>query len=183
MKFQFDIEKAILSLKFILVNFEEFTADFHKIFKILYFAEKMHLSKYGRAIIGDRYIAMKNGPVPSTVYDIFKILKGESILKLDYVADISMDFKIIDDYYVQLLNRDFDIDIFSETEQECLIQSIEENKLLDFNTLTSKSHDTAWGQTTQNDVISPFQIALAAGANEEMLKYISLNIENSSIGL
>jgi len=183
MKLQFDFEKAIFSLKYILTNFEDYTTDFHKVFKILYFAEQKHLSRFGRSITGDRYIAMKNGPVPSNVYDIFKILKGESILKFNSNIDVNKEFKVINEYSVQLLDKNFDIEMFSETEQECLTQSIEENKFLDFNTLTDKSHDAAWCKTTQNDVMSPFQIALAAGANDEMLKYISLNIENSSIGV
>ena len=34
----------------------------HKICKILYFADREHLSKYGRSITGDVYIAMTYGP-------------------------------------------------------------------------------------------------------------------------
>lgn len=38
------------------------------------------MRKYGRPVIGDIYIAMDNGPVPSRVYDI---VKG----KLDFFSD------------------------------------------------------------------------------------------------
>jgi len=34
------------------------TGDFHKVFKILYFADQKHLVRYGFAITDDRYIAM-----------------------------------------------------------------------------------------------------------------------------
>jgi len=181
MKFKFDIEKANASIKLILVNFENGIADFHKIFKILYFAEQKHLSTFGRLIFYDHYIAMKNGPVPSSVYDIFKTLKADSIFTLNSKIDFKNEYKIIDDFYIQLLNKDINTDIFSETELECLSQSIEENKLLDFNTLASKSHDSAWENTSPNDEISVFQIAKAAGANDEMLKYINLNFENDLV--
>lgn len=37
--------------------------------EVLYYAEKWHLNRYGRPVIGDTYIAMPMGPVPSTVKD------------------------------------------------------------------------------------------------------------------
>jgi len=37
--------------------------DFHKIFKIIYFADRQHLADWGRPITGDTYIAMEAGPV------------------------------------------------------------------------------------------------------------------------
>ena len=46
---------------------------FHSISKMLYFADKLHLSKYGRLISGDNYVAMAHGPVPSAVYNIMKV--------------------------------------------------------------------------------------------------------------
>lgn len=47
-------------------------AQFHELFKILYFADQEHIKIYGRPITGDKYIAMKYGPVPSFLYDILK---------------------------------------------------------------------------------------------------------------
>ena len=38
----------------------------------MFLAEKYHLVRYGRPITGDRYDAMKDGPVPSFTYDLFK---------------------------------------------------------------------------------------------------------------
>lgn len=38
--------------------------------KLIYLADKYHLRRYGRLITGDRYIAMKLGPVQSGVKDI-----------------------------------------------------------------------------------------------------------------
>ncbi len=39
---------------------------------MMYFADRLHLERYGRFICGDSYVAMKNGPVPSFTYDILK---------------------------------------------------------------------------------------------------------------
>jgi uncharacterized phage-associated protein len=43
-----------------------------KIFKLMYYADKEHLLRYGRPITGDRYVRMKWGPTPSTSYDMTK---------------------------------------------------------------------------------------------------------------
>lgn len=46
-----------------------------KIVKLMYLADKLHLIRYGRTITGDSFVAMKNGPVGSTVLDV---LSGET---------------------------------------------------------------------------------------------------------
>lgn len=46
--------------------------DFHSILKLLFFADKYHLNRYGRPIVGDQYKALSYGPVAQTTYDILK---------------------------------------------------------------------------------------------------------------
>ena len=53
------------------------------LFKILYFSDRNHLSKYGRSITGDTYIAMTDGPVPSKIYDIFKSVRGDGFFSIN----------------------------------------------------------------------------------------------------
>ena len=67
--------------------------DLHKICKILYYADQSHLSKYGRSITGDTYIAMEYGPVPSKIEDIFKALRGDSFFS-GCVEDLKSFFEI-----------------------------------------------------------------------------------------
>lgn len=72
----FNFEKSMQVILYISNRLKR--TDFHKIFKILYFADQAHLSEYGRPISGDVYIAMKDGPVPTKIYDIFKAVRGDS---------------------------------------------------------------------------------------------------------
>lgn len=44
---------------------------------LLYLADKLHLEEYGRTISGERYHAMRHGPVPSAIYDVLKALSGD----------------------------------------------------------------------------------------------------------
>jgi uncharacterized phage-associated protein len=64
--FSFDRKKFVQALVFFARNG---IADLTKmkIHKLLFFADKLHLTRYGRPIIGDHYYAMRFGPVPSTV--------------------------------------------------------------------------------------------------------------------
>lgn len=180
--FKFDQEKAILSIKVVLKNLGG-SLNFHKLFKILYFAEQKHLSKYGRPIFADIYIAMKDGPVPSSIYDILKIIKGAGIYYNESLQEFFGKIFSVEEYKVQLKDQTIDLDIFSESELECIAASIEENKLLGYKPLAHKSHDFAWENSGRNQKISILDIAKAGGANDELLKYITLNIENEHFNL
>lgn len=178
--FKFDQEKAISAIKVVLKNLDG-KCNFHKLFKILYFAEQKHLATYGRPIFGDIYIAMKDGPVPSTVYDFIKIIKGGSIYYDPSLQEKFSKFFNVDEHWVTIKDNEVDLDIFSESELESLSESISENKLLTFQTLADKSHDLAWRNSGRNQKISTLDIAKAGGANDELLKYIALNIENENL--
>ena len=75
-------------------------ADFHRIFKILYFADEKHLALYGFPIVGDEYIAKKNGPVPSITYDIVKAAKNNN--PNHFAANAFNDYlTITEPYFIQ----------------------------------------------------------------------------------
>lgn len=177
----FNTEKAIAAIKLVLSNMDTKSCDFHKLFKILYFAERKHLAQYGRAISGDKFIAMKDGPVPSNVYDVLRVLRGDSIFHSS--IDFTKYFAVKSGHYIFLLDDNLDMDIFSESEIECLMDSIEENKNLSFGILRDKSHDFAWESANRNDDMSIFDIAKAGGANDDLLRYISVTVENRRIDL
>ena len=58
-KFNLNTTKMLNSILFVLDGLGG-KCDFHKIFKILYFADQKHLTYYGVPITGDFYIAMKH---------------------------------------------------------------------------------------------------------------------------
>ena len=59
MNVQFDKEKALNALLYVTNRVQR--KDFHKIFKIIYFADRQHLADWGRPITGDTYIAREAG--------------------------------------------------------------------------------------------------------------------------
>ena len=65
LKFRFNEGKAIEALIWIASEWPNITPFY--LSKVLFYAEKEHLNKYGRPVIADTYIAMPWGPVPSTI--------------------------------------------------------------------------------------------------------------------
>lgn len=137
--------------------------DFHKLFKIMYFADQKHLSKYGRKITEDDYVKMANGPVPSASYDVLNAVKK------NINSNFNKYFKIIGRYEVEALCT-YDEDELSITDMQCLDESISENIGLTFSQLTDKSHDKAWENATFS--LNDYLIAREGGASEDMINYM-----------
>ena len=161
-------EKAVNSLLFVINNLEK--ADTHKVYKILYFADQKHLLKYGRPIFGDTYVKMKYGPVPSFVKNVV----DENIEGLEEVV------ATYHSYFVKSLIEP-DLDFLSESDLECLNESVEENKDLEFLVLTDKSHDYAYNKASWN--IDYLDMAKAAGADDNLLNFINQQKANDNLEL
>ena len=144
----------------------------------MYFADQKHLVKYGNSISQETYVAMPNGPVPSLAYDILKAIKKEGLAKSFY--DVFTPYFEVKGILVKS-KINADLDNLSQSEIQCLNESITENKDLWFEELTQKSHDSAWNSAwnsynTSN--IDLLKIAEAGGANNDMINYIETNLEN-----
>lgn len=176
LSFKFNKEKAIAALLYVTQTLikNNKTPDFHKIFKIFYFADQMHLAKYGRPITGDHYIAMRNGPVPSRVYDMLKSLKSESL----FSGEDYFNFFEIKGKYCINPKTEVDFDEFSESDLLCIDASINENQHLSFAKLTEKSHGKAYEKAERDDKISYQNIAKEGGADEDICQYIRNLAEN-----
>ena len=172
-----DIDKTKATLLFIVSKLG--ITDIHKLFKILYFADKKHLASYGRPILSDSYIAMKHGPVPSFIYDCIKAIRGDGFNHPSFSTFIDA-FELLNKKDIRAKEKP-DMDELSKSDIECLTCAVSDNKNDDFKTLSEKSHDSAWENVTRDDAIDIMEIAKSAGANNEMLKYIEENQEYHDI--
>lgn len=167
MKVDFDKSKALNALLYVANRLQR--KDFHKIFKVLYFAERQHLAEWGRPIIGDTYIAMDAGPVPSRIYDMLKIVRGDS-----YIPDtegLGQFFTIENWMYVRPL-ADADLNKLSKTEVEAMANSIAQYGALSYDEIKEKSHDMAWRSTARDFSIKWEDIAKEAGLDAEDMDYL-----------
>ena len=87
-----------------------------KAIKLIYLADRLHLRKYGRPIVGDIYWAMKLGPVGSRTKRAAELNMPEGILLYTkrYIQPS-------DDKKQSLVSlKPVDLDLFSKTDIECL---------------------------------------------------------------
>lgn len=170
LKQKFNLQKAIEVLLYITNRVN----NTYNALKVLYFADKSHLSKYGRLICGDVYIAMEHGPVPSNVYDIVKQARGDSFYEFDTEENIESLFEISNRYIIKS-RRKANYEYLSETDIECLDEAIKNYGHLNFNDLRAQSHDDAFRAADFNDVI-PFEAMIRALPNaEELLEYFEID--------
>lgn len=134
----------------------------HKVFKTLWFADLSHLKKYGRTITGDTYIAMKNGPVPSILYDETKDPNSEFFKRFDKGSEKG---------FLSLLKK-ADENYLSETDKEELLSSLETYKDVEFSNLTEESHKSAWRSAGLNNSIRINEILDEIGADAELRQYV-----------
>jgi len=175
---KFDIETAKAAMLYISRKQEK--ADLLRLFKILYFAERNHLAKWGDLIVNDTYIAMKNGPVPSILYDLFKGIRGDGFQDKRYEVFYNA-FKVEDNGYTVVPLEFPDMDYLSKASVEAIDKSVLENKDMDAYALSMKSHDYAWNNADKNNKIDFIDIAKAGGASEDMINYILEERELSEI--
>ena len=161
MNVQFDKEKSLNALLYVANRVQR--KDFHKIFKIIYFADRQHLADWGRPITGDTYIAKEAGPVPSRLYDMLKIVRGDSYLP--DMEGLSKYFQVENWMYVRPL-QDADLNKLSASEQEAMSEAIEKYAALSYDEIKEKSHDVAWRSTARDFSISWDNIAREAGLDE-----------------
>lgn len=119
LRFQFDEKKGVEALTYIASKWPGVTAFYAS--KVLFFAEKYHLNRYARPIVADTFIAMPNGPVPSTLYDF---IEG----KLDEAGDpdaVTQALEISRERYSRIrARREADFDALSPSDIECLDEAI-----------------------------------------------------------
>jgi uncharacterized phage-associated protein len=72
MLLEFDYKKATQAINY-LSKREGGEIDKLKLIKLVYFADRYHLRRYGRPMVNDTYLAMTYGPVGSSVKDIAEL--------------------------------------------------------------------------------------------------------------
>lgn len=104
-----------------------------KVAKLLYFADKLHMARYGTPITGDVYVAYQHGPIPSTTQNLMCELVGHSAgVSDDAIGE--EDLRLFAEYFrvsgdggtAEIVAvREPDEDVFSDSEIECLDEVIE----------------------------------------------------------
>jgi len=131
-----------------------------KLNKLLYYIDFEHYKKYGRPILGDIYIRMSQGPVPSFSYNLFNIafkndgngmttasktLKDVVVVKQERVGDYS-----INAIYPKK-DKIFDRTLFSKSELQIMEKIASKYKNKTGTSISRETHkvDTPWSKTPE----------------------------------
>ncbi len=100
--------------------------------KLLYFADRYHLFRYGRPVTGDRYVAMNLGPVPEDAFNLIgrmeepaEVADPERTKALEHL-DVYRGFLNRYRYPVLRARRQPDMSVFSDSEVEALDAVVKE---------------------------------------------------------
>lgn len=168
-EYTWDVEKTIEVLLYIA----ERCPDQYTALKVLYFADRIHLERYGRLICGDSYVAMRYGPVPSGAYDLVKLAGGRRYLLLEKLS-VEEAFSLQGNSIVP--HRPPNLEYLSESDIECLDEAIERFGSLSFSALKKASHaDPAYQGADRNDFISLETIVKTLPDGELLLEYLTDN--------
>ncbi|RJQ58925.1 MAG: DUF4065 domain-containing protein [Desulfobacteraceae bacterium] len=182
---RFDENKALVSILYVarqlIEKAPERKADLYKTLKIIYFADRMHLARYCRAMSGDHYVAMSNGPVPSKTYDMLKFVRNDGyyISTEDFLNKLKGGIQFFDHITI-VPNQTPDLDELSESELECINESIDRYKNFTFTQLKNESHDLAFKASDQDDCMEFEKIAIAGGADDKRVEFVRNWVENDN---
>lgn len=146
---------------------------FHSVSKVMYFADREHLSRYGSLLTSDSYVAMRHGPVPSAIYDLLKAAAGrQDSFVPSLFSELTRNSLRVEGRYRVTPLREANIELLSLAQRECLDESIRANGRLSFQRLARKSHDAAWKSADENDLIDLRAIAKTLPNAKEVLDYL-----------
>lgn len=164
-KFILDNDKALAALLYVLQKVK----NLYNIMKVIYFADKEHLSKYGRLIYGETYKAMKSGQVPSRMYDMIKFVRGDGTVFFDNKIKEMFEVKGNDVVAKEKPN----VGYLSESDKKVLDKAIDVYGKTHYINLFRKSHkDSAYNETELNQEITLDKIINSLDNKETVKKYL-----------
>lgn len=126
--------------------------DIYHLVKVLFYADKKHINRYGRPITGDTYYRLDYGPVPTAASNIIKedlwlSPKNLSNVKSALIIDKKNNFKLT-------AAREPDMSYFSKSDQRMLEESLREYGDLSFDELYKTTHsERCYIETMHREII------------------------------
>jgi uncharacterized phage-associated protein len=180
-EFTFDFDKFLAVMEYLASRGVPELSKY-KICKLIFLADKYHLVRYGRPIIGDRYCALPYGPVPSMALDLMNaFIKTEQSPENPQVLTmrerLALDRAFLHPRFSAKVSPTFQF--LSKSDLMALDHVIERYGQKNFDELKSLTHDmyafrNTWqrnpsGQMSYLDFFEEEPDAIE-GAREEMLE-------------
>ena len=171
-----DILKIKAVLLYIIQNSNADRHDVYSIVKTAYYAQQIHFAKWALPIYKDKIAALPFGPVPSTIYDILKVSRGETSIERFYKGiPISLVTEAIGFEYESFIAKEnADINFLSISEIECLNEAIAKVASMNFAEIKNDTHGQEWKRAFNDPCHFMDNIAIAkeGGADDSIVDYL-----------
>jgi uncharacterized phage-associated protein len=149
-KFRVSVNKAIEVIVWLAKKRPNI--DIYHVAKMVFLAEKEHLNRYARSIVGDRIKKFDNGPAPSMILDLINL---NDFLSPEHRKKVEESIKVDWSYPKSITAlRDPDMSFFSGTNIECLEYVLEKYGDWSFDKLFNLTHSMrCFEETIHNDYI------------------------------
>lgn len=166
-RFPFNDRKALAAATFLLF-LSGGRMNYMKLIKLMYLSDRISLLKFRRPITGDRYVAMKLGPVLSNVYDHIKNGTWDRYL----IKENRYNVRLVSDPLTGPLSED-EINILQEVWEYC--------RKHDQWQLSDLTHDLPeWQETPKDKDIPVERILQALGKKKKEIDEIRYEAEEES---
>lgn len=173
----------ILTLKavilFILKKSKEDKRDVYSVVKTAFYAQQLHFKEYGLPLFKDQINALPFGPVPSNVYDILQMARGEEnkVTRFHDGEDLSIASSSIEFEFESFSAKENpDMDYLSKSAIECLDAAISKVSKMSFDEIKADTHGEEWNRVfygnSKSKVMDNLKIAEEAGAEAGAIDYL-----------
>lgn len=171
-------QQRIVEMALFVLNMTGGLDRFH-LFKVLYFAERMHLANWGLPMSHERYYALDYGPVPSELYSAIKEQDNPHSFmgKLFWEA---VEAAPDEARGIMIAKREPDMTFISKAGIEVLTEAVKEYAHMGFGKLSILSHGVDWKRAREkgdNTLIDTVDMAESGGAPEEVLELLEERLE------
>lgn len=137
-----DPEKLIAAMLYIAKSVD---VDKYRMSKLLFLSDYAHLARYGRPIVGGKYCAMANGPVPSEALNVMNFLIGgrqDCDIDLWSEKELQESFEIVPARYPLIKPRkEADFEVLSASDVEILNEVVRKFGTMSFEQLFNLTHE------------------------------------------
>lgn len=168
--------KAVLL--YILTHSKDRKRDIYSLVKAAYYAQQSHLAQYGTPLFKDCICALPFGPVPSNIYNVLKIARGDSHVlnycKVDNIRLASDAIAFENERYSA--KESPDLDFLSESDIECLNYGINKVAGMSFSQIMDDTHGKEWNRAFNSGSsakeMNLLNIAKEGDASSDALRYL-----------
>ena len=150
--------------------------DVYTIVKTAYYAQQLHFVKWALPLYKDKIAALQFGPVPSTIYDILKMARGDKRVLNFYGSSplrcVAETIGFQDEVF--FAKEDVDCDVLSQSNIECLDEAIAKVASMDFDKIVADTHGDEWNRVwnSKSRFMDDIMIAKEGGADDSIIGYL-----------